>query len=186
MNTINQYGSFAIALISLLLLACGPSNPKKAYANTNPTVRTVQPDTTKEYKEAPDFTLKKMNGEPFTLSDHEGKVVVINIWATWCAPCRKEIPDFINMQRELRDQGVLFVGVSIDEEGWEAVRPYAKKMDINYPVVVDDGSVFDGYGPFRLIPTSYIINKRGQIEYVAPGMLTERKLKPILKKLASR
>ncbi|MCW9708688.1 TlpA disulfide reductase family protein [Fodinibius salsisoli] len=182
MNISIPYGTFAIAMVSLLLIACSPSESKQ----TNTTALSVPADTTKEYMDAPDFTLNTMSGDPFTLSDHEGKVVVINIWATWCAPCRKEIPDFMKMQREMRDQGVLFLGVSIDEEGWDAVRPYAQKMDINYPVVVDDGSVFDGYGPFRLIPTSYIINKRGQVEYVAPGMMTERKLKPILEKLANR
>lgn len=182
MNISIPYELLAITFISILLIAFGPSDQNKT-TNTN---HSTQPDTTREYKDAPDFTLKTMNGEPFTLSKHEGKVVVINIWATWCAPCRKEIPDFIKMQRTMKEQGVLFVGVSIDEEGWDAVRPYAQKMDINYPVVVDDGSVFKGYGPFRLIPTSYIINKKGQLEYVAPGMLTERKLKPILEKLASR
>lgn len=190
MNTKTPYEYLFITLFTFLLMAFGPSEPQKNTSDSTspsaPPLHTTRTDTLREYKEAPDFTLKTMDGESFSLSDHEGKVVVINIWATWCGPCRREIPDFIKMQREMRDKGVLFVGVSIDEEGWKAVRPYAEKMDINYPIVVDDGSVFEGYGPFRLIPTSYIINKRGQIEYVAPGMMTERKLKPILKKLASR
>lgn len=189
MNTLFPYSTFVITFVATLLTAFAPFESeinKQTTPFRNTAFHVVTTDTTKEYKEAPDFTLQTMDGESFTLSDHEGKVMVINIWATWCSPCRQEIPDFIKMQKEMRDQGVLFVGVSIDEEGWEAVRPYAKKMDINYPVVVDDGSVFDGYGPFRLIPTSYIINKRGQIEYVAPGMMTEQKLKPILEKLANR
>jgi cytochrome c biogenesis protein CcmG/thiol:disulfide interchange protein DsbE len=186
MNISTSHETVTIALVTFLLMAPTLSKSKQTNTDVAAAAQTAQPDTTKEYQDAPDFTLKTMNGDPFTLSNHEGKVVVINIWATWCAPCRKEIPDFIKMQQEMRDSGVLFVGVSIDEEGWEAVRPYAKKMEINYPVVVDDGSVFDGYGPFRLIPTSYIINKRGQIEYVAPGMMTERKLKPILEKLTNR
>src|SRR5690625_3916687 len=186
MNPISLYGLLAVVFFSLLPMAFESSHPeeKKSYATSSGQI--IQTDTTREYKEAPDFTLETMNGEPFTLSDHEGKVIVINIWATWCAPCRKEIPDFIKMQRDMRDQGVLFVGVSVDEKGWEAVRPYARKMDINYPVMVDDGSVFEGYGPFQLIPTSYIINKKGELEYVAPGMLTEYKLKPILEELVNR
>lgn len=184
MNNITKYSSVATVLVSVLLMTCGSFAQTQSSTETSP--KNTPADTTKEYKEAPDFSLKTMKGETFTLSDHEGKVVVINIWATWCGPCRKEIPEFIKMQRDMRDQGVLFVGVSVDEEGWEAVRPYAQKMDINYPVVIDDGSVFEGYGPFRLIPTSYIINKKGQVEYVVPGMINEEKLKPILEKLASR
>lgn len=137
-------------------------------------------------KEAPDFSLETMKGEPFVLSDHEGKVVVLNIWATWCPPCREEIPDFIEIQKEMRDDGVLFAGVSMDKKGWSAVRPFAKKMGINYPLMVDDGTVYKKYGPFRGIPTTFIINKKGKVEYSIPGMVTKDKLKPVLEKLASR
>lgn len=143
-------------------------------------------DTSRQYKKAPNFSLTRMNGETFTLYDHLGKVIVVNIWATWCGPCRREIPGFIELQRKMKDEGVLFVGVSIDEKGWKAVRPFAKKYDFNYPVMVDDGSVFKKYGPFHMIPMSFIINKKGGLEYVAPGMISKEKLKPILKKLANR
>ncbi|SHE80439.1 Peroxiredoxin [Fodinibius roseus] len=143
-------------------------------------------DTTRQLNDAPDFTLTQMNGESFTLSEHEGKVVVLNIWATWCGPCRKEIPDFVEIQEEMRDEDVLFVGVSLDEEGWEVVRPFARKYEVNYPLVVDDGSVFDGYGPFRGIPMTFVINKKGKLEYVAPGMVNKKTIKPILEKLARR
>lgn len=144
-------------------------------------------DTTdqREYKEAPDFTLKTLQGDTFTLSDHEGKVVVINIWATWCGPCRKEIPDFIELQEEMKEK-VLFVGVSVDEEGWKAVRPFARKYEFNYPLVVDNGVVEQSYGPFRGIPTTFIINKRGQVEYIAPGRVTKEMIKPALQELANR
>lgn len=137
-------------------------------------------------QDAPDFSLETMEGEPFVLSDHEGKIVVLNIWATWCPPCREEIPDFIDIQKEMKDEGVLFAGVSVDKEGWSVVRPFAKKMGINYPIMVDDGTVYKKYGPFRGIPTTFIINKKGKVEYSIPGMVTKDKLKPVLEKLASR
>ncbi|WP_170864409.1 TlpA disulfide reductase family protein [Fodinibius roseus] len=140
----------------------------------------------REFTTAPDFTLRTMGGEEFTLSDQQGRVVVLNFWATWCAPCRKEIPDFMELHEELKDDGVLFAGISLDEEGWEKVRPYAEDMGINYPIMVDDGGVSRKYGPIRTIPTTFIINKKGQVEYVAPGMLTKDKLQPILEKLAAR
>lgn len=140
----------------------------------------------RQLQDAPDFILDDMNGEPFTLSEHEGKVVVLNIWATWCPPCRKEIPDFIEIQDEMRDDGVLFVGVSLDKEGWEVVRPFAKEYNINYPLVVDNGTVNNKYGPFRGIPTTFIINKEGKVEYIAPGMVTKSMIQPILQELAAR
>ncbi|SMO43169.1 cytochrome c biogenesis protein CcmG, thiol:disulfide interchange protein DsbE [Fodinibius sediminis] len=139
-----------------------------------------------ELKDAPNFTLKTMDNSPFTLSDHKGKVVVLNVWATWCPPCRKEIPDFIEIQKKMRDEGVLFVGVSVDKEGWEVVRPFAKEYGINYPLVVDDGTVRQKYGPLRGIPTTFIINKKGKVEYVAPGMINREALQPALEEIARR
>ncbi len=138
------------------------------------------------YKNAPNFSLETMAGDTFTLEEHEGKVVVLNIWATWCGPCRKEIPDFIELYKEMKNKDVLLAGVSVDKKGWSAVRPYAKKMKINYPIMVADQSFSRQYGPFRAIPTTFIINKLGKVEYIGAGMLTKEKLKPILQKLAQR
>lgn len=179
---------FLILPVAMLLMACG--TPKEQPSNKTQTVTetaTSSRDTSgQEFKDAPDFTLQTMEGNTFTLSDHEGKIVVLNFWATWCAPCRKEIPDFMELHKELNDDGVLFAGVSLDEEGWEKVRPYANDMGINYPIMVDDGNVSRQYGPIRAIPTTFIINKKGKVEYVAPGMLTKEKLQPVLQKLADR
>ncbi|MEX0774043.1 MAG: TlpA disulfide reductase family protein [Balneolales bacterium] len=135
---------------------------------------------------APDFRMTTMDGSAFRLSDHEGEVVVLNIWATWCMPCRKEIPDFIEIQDEMRDDGVIFLGVSIDEDGWHVVRPFAEEYNINYPLVVDDGKINRGYGPFPGIPTTFVINKEREIEYVASGAVSSKTLKPILQELADR
>lgn len=178
---------FVIALIAILILSnCSGSNSNIGTSKAQTVAEENQPTDTDSLKDAPDFTLTKMNGESFTLLEHEGKVVVLNIWATWCPPCRKEIPDFIDIQEEMRDEGVLFVGVSQDKEGMEVVRPFAKEYGINYPLVVDDGTVRQKYGPFRGIPTTFIINKKGKVEFVAPGMVNREALQPALEKLANR
>jgi len=174
-----------VVAIPILLISCGAYSHNKA---GNPTIdQQAASDTTqREFKTAPDFTLKTMSRDNFTLSDHEGKVVVLNFWATWCAPCRKEIPDFIELQKQMKDDGVLFAGIALDKEGWSKVRPYAQKMEINYPIMLASSNVHSQYGPIRAVPTTLILNKKRQVEYVAPGMLTKQKLKPILKKLAQR
>lgn len=135
--------------------------------------------------DAPDFTLEAMDGRPFTLSEHRGKIVILNIWATWCPPCRDEIPDFIEIQEKMKDD-VLFLGVSQDEEGWEVVRPFAEEFEINYPLVIDDGTVSGKYGPIMGIPMSFVINREGKVEYVIPGMINKETLQPALEEIAAK
>lgn len=193
MNFINS--SFKIlsvlSIITLVVSACSNSGDKQAQKTSHASAGSASvpgetADKGQKLKDAPDFTLETMKGDNLTLSNQQGSVVVLNFWATWCAPCRKEIPGFMELHKELKDEGVLFAGVSLDEEGWGKVRPYAEDMGINYPIMVDDGKVTREYGPIRAIPTTFIINKKGQVEYVAPGMLTKDKLQPILEKLAAR
>jgi cytochrome c biogenesis protein CcmG/thiol:disulfide interchange protein DsbE len=127
-----------------------------------------------------------MNGDSFRLADHRGEVVVVNFWATWCPPCRREIPGFIELQKEWGDKGLTFVGVSLDEEGFDAVRPYAEKMGINYPLVVDDGSVAQKYEGVSALPTSFVVGPEGTVQYARPGFLPESVLRdqvaPLLKR----
>ncbi len=136
--------------------------------------------------DAPDFTLETLDGSNFTLSDYEGKVILLNIWATWCLPCREEIPDFMEIQEEMEEDGVLFVGVATDREGWEVVRPFAEEFEINYPIMVDNGIGVTEYGPVRGIPMSFIINRRGEVEYMLPGMVTKDMLQPLLEEIAEQ
>jgi len=185
-------GNFFVTIViasAFLFAACSNSNSQSNKKPSESSAKSAAGSATSddpELKDAPNFTLTKMNGESFTLSEHEGKVVVLNVWATWCPPCRKEIPDFIEIQKDMRDEGVLFVGVSVDREGWEVVRPFAEEYGINYPLLVDDGTINNKYGPFRGIPTTFIINKKGKVEYVAPGMINRGVLEPALDELVSR
>lgn len=134
-------------------------------------------------QKAPDFELERMNGETFRLSDHRGEVIVVNFWATWCPPCKKEIPGFVKLQEEFSGEGLTFVGVSLDEEGFEVVRPFAEKMSINYPLVVDDGSVAQKYGGVRALPTSFVVGPEGDIQYARPGFLPKSELRAQLTSL---
>lgn len=112
---------------------------------------------------APDFTLTDINGKQVSLSDYKGKVILLDFWATWCGPCRMEIPSFIQLQDEYEDD-VVVLGISLDQGGPKDVVPFAKKMNINYPVVYGDGNVVQAYGGVRSIPTTFVIDRDFNIQ----------------------
>ena len=162
--------------------AIGDSQPaQRPPPQSTPAQHPLQGET------APDFSLERMNGEPFRLSDHRGEIVVVNFWATWCPPCRREIPGFIQLQEEFGTEGVTIVGVSLDDQGFEAVRPYAEEMGINYPLVVAGDRLPQKYGGVRALPTSFVVGPEGTVQYARPGFLPEaelrRQLEPLLKRL---
>jgi cytochrome c biogenesis protein CcmG/thiol:disulfide interchange protein DsbE len=129
--------------------------------------------------------LKSADGTTYQLSKYRGKVVVVNFWATWCGPCRNEIPDFIEAYRKYKSKGLAIVGISVDQDGWTNVTPYVKERKINYPVVLGDEQVVEKYGGINAIPTTFIIDKNGNIVDQHTGMMSltelEAKVKPLLK-----
>ena len=106
---------------------------------------------------APDFSLTNIDGQKMSLSDFKGKAVILNFFASWCPPCRAEIPDFVELQKAYADKDFTFIGVSLVDA--KESKDFASKMNINYPVLVDDGKVSVLYGPVRSIPTTFVIDK---------------------------
>lgn len=135
-------------------------------------------------KAAPDFSLPAYEGQKtIRLSDYKGKVVLVNFWATWCPPCRHEIPDFISVQDRLRPRGFEIVGISLDQGGAADVAPFAKEMGINYTVALGDNDVTERYGGIRGIPTSFLIDREGRIARTFPGMIDGTLLEASVKAL---
>ncbi len=110
---------------------------------------------------APDFSLKNIEGQNVSLTDFKGKALILNFFASWCPPCRAEIPDFIELQKTYGDKGFTFVGVALVSA--QEAKDFAAKMGINYPILVDDGKVSVLYGPVRSIPTTFIIDKNMKV-----------------------
>jgi cytochrome c biogenesis protein CcmG/thiol:disulfide interchange protein DsbE len=122
--------------------------------------------------EAADFELEDASGQKMKLSDLRGKVVLLNFWATWCTPCKIEIPWFVEMEREFKDQGFAVVGVSMDEDGWEAVKPFMADMKVNYRMVLGTEEMAQLYGGVEALPTSFIIDRNGKVASVHMGIVS--------------
>jgi peroxiredoxin len=133
--------------------------------------------------QAPNFVGRTLEGDRFRLQEHRGEVVVVNVWATWCPPCRVEMPGFVDLQRELGDEGVQFVGIAVDREGAEAVRPFVKEQGINFPQIANP-SVAARHFPGEVVPRTYVIDKQGRIRYSHSGVLLKWALGDALETLA--
>ena len=113
---------------------------------------------------APGFSLKTADGKSVELKNLKGKVVVVNFWATWCPPCRAEIPGMIEVYNSYKAKGLEIVAVSLDRGGWKDVTPFAEKMGMKFPVVLDqEGELATAYGGIQYIPTTFIIDRKGNI-----------------------
>lgn len=133
---------------------------------------------------APDLQLKSLEGKTIKLSDYKGKVVVLNFWATWCPPCREEIPDLVALQKQYAARGLVVLGVSMDEGGPAGVASFAKKFEINYPVVMGDEKTSEAYGGIQVLPTTFIIDRKSNVVDGLQGGTDragfEEKIKPLL------
>ncbi|MBI2689823.1 MAG: TlpA family protein disulfide reductase [Acidobacteria bacterium] len=124
---------------------------------------------------APDFALTDAEGKMLRLADLRGKVVLVNFWATWCPPCRTEIPLFAELQKAYGDAGFAVVGVSMDE-GWDAVRPAMSALGVNYPVVLGDDETARKFGGVEKLPETYLIDRSGRIAAAHAGLPERRAL----------
>lgn len=112
---------------------------------------------------APSFSLPNVKGGAFRLSETRGGVALLNFWATWCEPCRDEIPGLIVLQERHGDEGLHVVGISIEENGRERVGSFLDTFPFNYPLLVDGRSVAEDYGAHVAVPTTVIVDRRGRI-----------------------
>lgn len=136
-------------------------------------------------KAAPKLSLPDLDGQKRQLSQLKGQVVVVNFWATWCGPCKTEIPAFNELYTQYKDQGFVVLGVSTDDEP-EQLREYAAAMKMNYPVLVgrDKEEILDAWGPIYAIPTSFYVGRDGSIcgKHMGPATKEEfeREIKALL------
>jgi len=120
---------------------------------------------------APAWQLKDVNGRDVSFDQFKEKVVVFDFWATWCAPCRSEIPSYVALQKKYAKAGLVIVGVSLDREGPEVVKKFMIDQKINYPIVLGDEKIVDAFGGVEAIPTTFIIDRHGIVRYRKVGAM---------------
>lgn len=121
---------------------------------------------------APAWKLMDLEGKEVTSTQFQGKVVVVDFWATWCPPCVKEIPGYIELQKKYGSEGLVIVGVSLDQKGPTHVKKFADAKGMNYQIVMGDDKVADAFGGIQVIPTTFIINREGRIVHQKTGAMS--------------
>ncbi len=168
-------GAVLVALVLLTLLpGTGGVDPNAPPPAADGSAATEPDDAAVAGKVAPlHLTLKDMNGVDVRLESFKGKVILINFWATWCGPCRVEIPYLIELQRQYPDDLVV-LGVSVDDTA-EKLKPYATEMKINYPLLVGNGrqDFQDAFGPFWGIPVTVFVARDGRIAKKHSGIASK-------------
>ena len=136
-------------------------------------VRAASPKAEGNRKAAPPFTLKDAEGKTVSLADYKGKVVLLNFWATWCGPCKIEIPWFVAFEQKYKEKGFSVIGVSMDEDGWTAVKPFLAEEKINYRILLGNDSVGTLYGGVDSLPTTFVIDREGKIAATHIGLVSK-------------
>ena len=135
---------------------------------------------------APDFTLLDLNDNPVSLSDFKGRPVLINFFATYCPPCRMEMPDFVKLVDEYGDKGFTVIAISVDQNPKKVLPPFIDRLRLNFPVLMATSQVLSDYGDVYALPASFVLDRNHNIVRHFKGMVTEDELLPLVKQITEK
>lgn len=138
-------------------------------------------DTSTAMRPAPKWRLKDLDGQDVSSDQFKGKVVVVDFWATWCGPCVSEIPGYIELQRKFGPQGLVIVGISVDQNGPAYVKKFAGAKGMNYTLVMGDETVAEAFGGIESIPTTFLINRQGRIIHQKIGAMPHEEYEKLVR-----
>ena len=147
-----------IVVVVAAMLAFAPYMARRARNNSG-----NEQSSEMKGKPAPAFSLESLQGKTVTLADFHGKAVLLNFWATWCQPCKIEMPWFEEMQNQYGPQGLQVVGIAMDDASKDEIAKFAKDMGVNYPILLGKESVGDAYGGVQFLPSTFFIGRDGKV-----------------------
>ena len=163
-----------VAFVVALMLYVGVHKARQTGASLTSHLKLSSP--------APDFSLVSLDGKTTRLSDFRGKAVLLNFWATWCGPCKIEMPWFVDFQKQYGSQGLQIVGVAMDDASKEDIGKFAKDMGVNYPILIGKEAVGDQYGGVPALPETFIIARDGKIMDKIIGLRGKAEIEDAIKK----
>jgi peroxiredoxin len=177
----NAVAIVVIALVVAVMIFAGVKSSRGP--KVSPMIGDAQPisSTDAKGKQAPDFSLQDLQGKQVKLSDFRGKAVLLNFWATFCGPCKVEMPWLVELQKQYGPQGFEIVGVALDDSGKEAIEKFAKEMGVNYTILQGQDAVGDAYGAVGL-PATYYIDRNGKIIDSALGLVSRSEIENNIKR----
>ncbi len=168
----------AVLMMFIMLSGCAKKNDEKASSSAGEFIANVSYANAVQKNEGTsvaDFSWTDETGKKISFADFsKDNVVLINFWATWCGPCKRELPDLVALRDEYKDKNIKILGISVDNEGdvLNLVHTFAVQANLTYPIVIDNGDLAKAFGGVRAIPTSFFVNKKGEIVKKMIGMQT--------------
>jgi peroxiredoxin len=168
--------TFVVAMVVMVMVLFGIGRAGRSAGHFG------APRADVEDKVAPDFALQSINGKTVRLSDFRGKAVLLNFWATYCAPCRIEMPWFVELQDRYAAEGLQVVGVAMDDAGPDDIEKFASELGVNYPILVGEETVGNAYGGVQFLPSTFYIGRDGKVVGKVFGLKTKNEIEENIKK----
>ena len=168
--------TFVVAMVVMVMVLFGVERAGRSAGHLG----APRPDV--EDKVAPDFALQSIDGKTVRLSDFRGKAVLLNFWATYCAPCRIEMPWFVELQDRYAAEGLQVVGVAMDDASPDDIEKFASELGVNYPILVGEETVGNAYGGVQFLPSTFYIGRDGKVVGKVFGLKTKNEIEENVKK----